>query len=182
MPAASSSTARRSSGRAVTSAPTRPWLTMPDACAPVARSANSVCTSRARTSLPFTRYSLPEPRSIRRTISSSACSWNGGGTAPAVSSSVSVTSARLRDGRPAVPAKITSSISPARSERVLCSPIAQRSASTTLDLPQPFGPTMPVRPGWISTLTGSAKLLNPAMRMRRKCTDKVSPFSNYREL
>ncbi len=84
---------------------------------------------------------------MRRMISSSGCSWNGGGTAPAVSSSVTVTSARLRDGRPAVPAKITSSISPARSERVLCSPIAQRSASTTLDLPQPFGPTMPVRPG-----------------------------------
>ncbi len=113
---------------------------------------------------------------MRRMISSSACSWNGGGTAPAVSSSVSVTSARLRDGRPAVPAKITSSISPARSERVLCSPIAQRSASTTLDLPQPFGPTMPVRPGWISTLTGSAKLLNPAMRRRRKCTDNADPF------
>ena len=31
MPAASSSTARRSSGLAVTSAPTRPWLTMPEA-------------------------------------------------------------------------------------------------------------------------------------------------------
>ena len=82
MPAASSSTARRSSGRAVTSAPTRPWLTMPEACAPVARSANSVCTSRARTSLPLTRYSLPAPRSMRRMISSSGCSWNGGGTAP----------------------------------------------------------------------------------------------------
>ena len=34
MPAASSSTARRSSGLAVTSAPTRPWLTIAEACAP----------------------------------------------------------------------------------------------------------------------------------------------------
>ena len=153
---------------------------MPEACAPDARSANSVCTSRARTSLPFTRYSLPVPRSIRRMISSSGCSWNGGGAAPSVSSSVMVTSAMLRDGRPAVPAKITSSISPARSDRVLCSPIAQRSASTTLDLPQPFGPTMPVRPGWTSTLTGSAKLLNPAMRRRRKCTGKEGSFAGER--
>ena len=55
MPAASSSTARRSSGLAPTSAPTRPWLTIAEARAPDARSANSVCTSRARTSLPFTR-------------------------------------------------------------------------------------------------------------------------------
>ena len=43
----------------------------------------------------------------------------------------------------------------------LLSPIAQRKASTTLDLPQPLGPTMPVSPGRISTLTGSAKLLKP---------------------
>src|SRR6185312_11903517 len=83
----------------------------------------------------------------------------------------------LRDGRPTVPAKITSSISPPRSERALVSPIAQRSASTTLDLPQPLGPTMPVRPGRISTLIGSAKLLNPAMRRRRKLTDNGGSFS-----
>ena len=68
--------------------------------------------------------------------------------------------------RPAVPAKITSSISPPRRPRALLSPIAQRRASTMLDLPQPFGPTMPVRPGRISTPVGSAKLLNPAMRSR----------------
>jgi hypothetical protein len=42
--------------------------------------------------------------------------------------------------RPAVPAKITSSISVPRMLRALASPIAQRSASMTLDLPQPFGP------------------------------------------
>jgi len=46
MPAASSSTRRRSSGRAPTRALTRPWLTIADDRAPPARSANSACTSR----------------------------------------------------------------------------------------------------------------------------------------
>ena len=55
MPAASSRMARRSSGLALTMAPTRPWLTSPDERAPVARSANSVCTSRARASRPLMR-------------------------------------------------------------------------------------------------------------------------------
>ncbi len=44
------------------------------------------------------------------------------------------------------------------------SPMIQRNASTMLDLPQPFGPTIAVRPGRRSTVTGSAKLLNPAIR------------------
>ena len=34
----------------------------------------------------------------------------------------------------------------ARSDLCEVSPITQRSASTRLDLPQPFGPTTPVRP------------------------------------
>ena len=92
---------------------------------------------------------------------------------PAVSSSVSVTSARLREARAAVPAKITSSISPPRSDLAELSPIAQRSASTTLDLPQPFGPTMPVSPGRMCTTAGSAKLLKPAMRKRLKLTGTI---------
>jgi hypothetical protein len=96
-----------------------------------------------------------------------------------------VTSARLRLGRATVPAKITSSMSPPRSERAEVSPIAQRSASTTLDLPQPLGPTMPVRPGRMSRQTGSAKLLKPAMRSRvsdafkagsKKLFDPASPY------
>src|SRR5271154_6617927 len=78
----------------------------------------------------------------------------------------------LRAGRAVVPAKMTSSISPPRRLRAEFSPIAQRSASTTFDLPQPFGPTMPVSPGRISTFAGSAKLLNPVMRRREKLTGK----------
>src|SRR5271165_6415012 len=63
-----------------------------------------------------------------------------------------------------------------REGRAEFSPIAQRSASTTLDLPQPFGPTMPVSPGKMSKETGSAKLLNPAMRRRLKRTGKWPPW------
>ncbi len=43
------------------------------------------------------------------------------------------------------------------------SPITQRRASTRFDLPQPFGPTTPVRPGSIGNSVGSTKVLNPAM-------------------
>ena len=94
---------------------------------------------------------------------------------PAVSSRTSVTSAMLREARPAVPAKITSSISPPRRLRALLSPIAQRSASTTLDLPQPFGPTMPVSPGRISTAGRFGEALEPgdaqtAEADRQECT------------
>lgn len=42
----------------------------------------------------------------------------------------------------------------------------QRSASTTLHLPQPFGPTRPVKPGRRSNVTGSAKVLRLWMRSR----------------
>ena len=45
-------------------------------------------------------------------------------------------------------------------------------------MPQPFGPTMPVSPGRISTFAGSAKLLNPAMRRREKLTGKGASLWN----
>ena len=41
------------------------------------------------------------------------------------------------------------------------SPITQRSASSRLDLPQPLGPTTPVRPGAMTSSVGSTKLLKP---------------------
>ena len=53
----------------------------------------------------------------------------------------------LRDGRAPEPEKITSSMPEARMALNELSPITQRSASTRFDLPQPFGPTTPVRPG-----------------------------------
>src|ERR1700677_3425732 len=89
-------------------------------------------------------YSLCPDLNIRRLIVTSAYSI---GSAPSVLSMVSVTSARPSGGRPEVPAKTTSSILPPRSDLAPCSPMTQEKASTTLDLPDPLGPTTQVMPG-----------------------------------
>src|SRR5579875_442777 len=47
-------------------------------------------------------------------------------------------------------------------------PMTQRSASKRLALPQPFGPTTPVRPGSILNSVGSTKDLKPERRSRWK--------------
>ena len=52
----------------------------------------------------------------------------------------------------------------ARSDLCEVSPITQRSASTRFDLPQPFGPTTPVRPCSIWKSVGSTKDLKPSSR------------------
>jgi hypothetical protein len=44
--------------------------------------------------------------------------------------------------------------------------VAQRSASSRFDLPQPFGPTTPVSPGSIGISVGSTKDLKPKRRRR----------------
>ena len=62
------------------------------------------------------------------------------------STSVRVTSAMPMGGRLAVPLKMQSDMRSARSILWLCSPSTQEIASTTLDLPQPLGPTMQVIP------------------------------------
>src|SRR3546814_10788805 len=74
---------------------------------------------------------------------------------------VSCTSARPNGGRPEVPAKMTSSILPPRSDLAPCSPITQARASTTLDLPEPLGPTMQVMPGSSCSVVDEAKDLKP---------------------
>ena len=74
---------------------------------------------------------------------------------------VRVTSARPSGGRPAVPAKMTSSILPPRSALAPCSPSTQAMASTTLDLPEPFGPTTQVIPGSNRSVVAEAKDLKP---------------------
>src|SRR3546814_10306776 len=48
---------------------------------------------------------------------------------------------------------------------MLVSPSTQRTASITLDLPQPFGPTTPVRFDGNGRCVGSTKDLNPASLM-----------------
>ena len=82
-------------------------------------------------------------------------------------SSSSRTSAWLRAGREALPLKMTSSISRPRIWRADDSPMTQRSASTRFDLPQPLGPTIPVRPGSIKRSVGSMNDLKP-VSLRRK--------------
>src|SRR6476469_6266961 len=74
---------------------------------------------------------------------------------------VSDTWARPSGGRPDVPAKITSSILQPRRVLAPCSPITQDSASTTLDLPEPLGPTTAVTPGSNSNVVADANDLNP---------------------
>ena len=63
--------------------------------------------------------------------------------------------------RLAVPVKITSCILPPRNWRALDSPITQRIASMTLDLPQPLGPTTAVRFFLNCKVVLSAKDLKP---------------------
>ena len=59
------------------------------------------------------------------------------------------------------PWKITSSIFAPRRSRARCSPNTQRTASETLDLPHPFGPTIAVTPGSNARYVVSANDLNP---------------------
>ncbi len=89
-------------------------------------------------------YSLSPVRNrVRLTVTS----VNSIGNRPDELSRVSITSARPRAGRLAVPAKITSSIFWLRTALGAWAPSTQAMASTTLDLPDPFGPTTTVTPG-----------------------------------
>src|SRR3954469_22292152 len=112
---------------------------------------------------------------MRRTTSSTGWSLKAAGARRSELSMVSETSAWLREARPAAPAKITSSMPPARMALAELAPITQRSASRRFDLPQPFGPTMPVTPGSIRNSVGSTKDLKPERRSRWKCTALAPP-------
>ncbi len=103
-------------------------------------------------------YSLCPDLNISRLMVTSAYSM---GRAPSLLSMVSVTSARPSGGREVVPAKTTSSILPPRSDLAPCSPITQDSASTMLDLPEPFGPTTQVMPGSRRSEVAEANDLKP---------------------
>src|SRR5437660_7653719 len=74
---------------------------------------------------------------------------------------VSATSARPSGARFVVPAKMTSSILPPRRLLAPCSPMTQDSASTTLDLPEPLGPTTQVMPGSRRSVVAEANDLKP---------------------
>src|SRR5690606_24284917 len=59
------------------------------------------------------------------------------------------------------PLKMTSVMESPRKCLAEASPITQRTASITLDLPQPLGPTMPTRLLGKLIIVGSTKDLNP---------------------
>src|SRR5689334_3438889 len=92
------------------------------------------------------------------------------GSAPSALSIVSVTSARPSGARPDVPAKMTSSILPPRRAFAPCSPSTQLMASTTLDFPEPFGPTTHVMPGSRRSVVAEAKDLKPFSVRLLRCT------------
>src|SRR3569832_2206894 len=80
---------------------------------------------------------------------------------PSLLSNTSSTKAWPTGLRPVEPLKITSAMESPRRFFAELSPITQRTASITLDLPQPLGPTMPTRLLGRGTVVGSTKDLNP---------------------
>src|SRR6266478_1644718 len=93
------------------------------------------------------------------------------------SSIVMVTSASPSGGRLVVPLKMQSAMRSARSDMWLCSPRTQEMASTTLDLPQPFGPTIHVVPDPLNVTTvRSQNDLKPTISTFRSFS-KMSPLS-----
>ncbi|CRH91440.1 Uncharacterised protein [Chlamydia trachomatis] len=126
--------------------------------------------SKSRHAVPLIAYSEPPERKRVREIVTSEKSI---GSAPSVLSMVRLTSARPNAGREAVPAKMTSAIFPPRKFFAPCSPITHVSASTTFDLPEPFGPTTQLIPGSKRSVVDVAKLLKPRRVRVFKYTDSV---------
>src|SRR5436309_8788289 len=87
----------------------------------------------------------------------------------AQSVNVSETSANPTGLRVSAPLKMTSAISSPRSDLADCSPSAHFTASSTLDFPQPFGPTIAVTPSWKLKTVLSANDLKPNSSSDCKC-------------
>ncbi len=152
--------ARRSSGRAFKTVSSWPWPMIMCCWRPTPESLSSSWMSSSRHGAPLMAYSLsPERKSVRVMVTSDSSI----GSLPDELSMVSDTSARPSWGRDEVPAKMTSSIFAERNERGPWAPSTQVTASTTLDLPLPLGPTTTVIPGSNSSTVGSAKDLKPFM-------------------
>src|SRR5678815_4095571 len=73
----------------------------------------------------------------------------------------SSTAARPTGLRSPAPLKMTSCIDSPRSAEALDSPSTQRTASITLDLPQPLGPTIPTSWPGVAIAVGSTNDLKP---------------------
>ena len=166
-PAASSISSRRSRGRDVTISATRPCDTIECISRPSPVSDSSSSTSDSRQRAPLTRYSPSPARLSRRTIE---ISDSGRSIAPSPLSSSTSTSASERACTPWAPAKITSCIDWPRTASGDCSPSAHRTASVTLDLPEPLGPTITDTPGANSSRVRSGKDLKPLSTIVLRCT------------
>ncbi len=173
-PAASSMKERRSSGLACRISESWPWPTMTCISRPIPESDSSSWMSSRRHEPPLISYSLAPSRNIRRVMETSVYSM---GSAPSALSMVRVTSARPSGDRPEVPAKMTSSILPPRRSLAPWVPITQRRASSTFDLPEPFGPTTHVMPGSKRRVVADAKDLKPFIVKLFRCT-RCRPFAH----
>ena len=96
--------------------------------------------------------------------------------------SFSRTSAAAVGLRASLPLKITSSIRSPRRLLALCSPSTHVMASTTLLLPQPFGPTMAVTPSSNPSSARSGKLLKPVMCSRERRMHDALVHKNSRSV
>ncbi len=166
-PAASSIKPRRSSAVACKIASSCPWPTITCISRPIPESLSSSWTSNKRHDWPLIAYSDPP---LRNRVREMVTSVNSIGSAPSVLSMVRETSARPRGARPEVPAKMTSVMCPPRSDFAPCSPITQARPSTTLDLPDPLGPTTAVTPGSKAKVVAEAKDLKPFRVRLFRCT------------
>ena len=144
-------------------------------------SLSSSCMSIKRQLLPLISYSLAPSRNIRRVIETSEYSI---GSAPSELSIVSgdlgaaQRGARRRAGEDDVLhlAAAQRSWRPAR-------PSPRRCASTTLDLPEPLGPTTQVMPGSKRRVVGEAKDLKPfSVRLLRCTTCHTTAARGYRSV
>src|SRR6266480_134746 len=122
--------------------------------------------SRRRQGVLFSRYSELPSRYTRR-VTRTSCHSIPSSSAQSVN--VSETSANPTGLRVSAPLKITSAISLPRSDLADCSPSAHRTASSTLDFPQPFGPTIAVTPSWKLKAVLSANDLKPNSSSDCKC-------------
>ena len=165
---------RRLLGLAAINSEIWPCRTSAGEFAPVEASANRSCTSLARTVLPLILYLEPLDFSMTRMISSVSVSLKAAGAIRALLSTVRVTWAWFRPGRVFVPLKMTSSMAEPRMALAELAPITQRIASRRLDLPQPLGPTIPVKPGSIRNSVGSTKDLKPVSLIELKTSEPIT--------
>src|ERR1700682_1813022 len=91
---------------------------------------------------------------------------------------VSETSAKPSGLRVSAPLKMTSAISSPRSDLADCSPRAQRTESSRLDFPQPFGPTTAVTPSWKLKIVLSANDLKPNSSSDCKCMRRLNSWTS----